>query len=778
MITPRLLAIIVIVLIFTVLIVSLVAYWNKGMKRKRMKMMRPITSIGKKTGPYPSGRVCFVTVVDRKSAEESPIFEKLVNDLGSDFHPVIVDRWDGFGNAFLLLIKKIHALPRGSLVVKTDASDVMMTRHDLSGFHKAFESFESDIVISGERVQRCARKDGTIKKNCGTHQQANQANQANAGFYAGTKEKLLEFMECVITYWAPPRSVSPENRKWDDQDAIQQFIKAGTPGFLGRLMIDTESVLVHTGAAESKDNYTKLPYGKVMLRGKMINPYFYHAPGGSKKRGIYDIALHAVQCPFFIRVGKTGGTEINYRFRRKPLSLPQGHLDSWVPIPGNKYFTIVRDPLERMISAFRMTIASIKYSEKCDTDTHNLHTGMPISGISCEGDYPPLQWTDENEWAEDLGTNPLAKPQMILEMRPDLRSTAGHLVFDHIYYFNQVPIEDILFVGRTTDLDAATDAISKLIGWSPTDTSISQPNNHARRNTVVSKTRLSDKARQNLLAYLMPEYVFLAKKFGIYFDGITLFNPERYTFGGSNPPVHHAYVINLPRRPDKAKRIKLVMAKIGLNGRYSIWPGYDASANGVEQLCPNSHEITEPGTIGCAYAHESVYNHIAGLDVPDKTWFFVFEDDAIPVVKNIRKRITEALSISEAEGRGMVQFGICGTCKPPRNNKRLDDYRWEGGKTCAHATAVQKKYADGIAASIRKDRCTVPCDISIKNFFTKHRGVIVMRKKFDPKNPSAQFYKSKIDDISNSNGLFGQYRPSAQSSDRRIANRKHFKLKK
>ena len=233
--------------------------------------------------------IFFVTAVDKENSKTNKIYKLLQQDLGSSFIPVIMDKWNGFGPAFNAIIKQIERLPQNSLVFKIDSLDVVVAKNPTAGLINAFQSFDADIVLSGEKGLRTRRNWSVDAKS------TKLPTQANGGFYGGHKEALLDFLYSVRKYASPPQfAVSASSPKWDDQDAIQQYLLAGTPGFNGKWVVDTKSELAHTGSFEDSSTFDFLPNSKVWhnKHHRMLTPFFYHGCGSSPNRGFFDAVQH------------------------------------------------------------------------------------------------------------------------------------------------------------------------------------------------------------------------------------------------------------------------------------------------------------------------------------------------------------------------------------------------------------------------------------------------------------------------------------------------------
>ena len=152
-----------------------------------------------------------------------------------------------------------------------------------------FRGFNTDVVISGElglRSRYYSLRPSTRTTN---------PTQANGGFWGGCKEPLLQFLYGICKYVKPPNFfTSSKNSNWDDQTAIQEYLKAKTPGFNGKWIIDDKSKLVHTGAWESSNTFSLLSNNQVLhIRyNRILTPFFYHGCGASPQRGFFNAVKH------------------------------------------------------------------------------------------------------------------------------------------------------------------------------------------------------------------------------------------------------------------------------------------------------------------------------------------------------------------------------------------------------------------------------------------------------------------------------------------------------
>jgi hypothetical protein len=227
-----------------------------------------------------TNKLFFVTSIDKKNSQTNKIYKQLKKDLGRMFKPVILEKWKGHGVAYNEMIKAVEKLPDDSLIFVMDSLDILAAKEiNSSNIIKAFKQEKTNILISGERGLRTINRTAKTKK----------PSQGNTGFYGGYKEDLLAFIREVIK---TKKMVKYTNKHWRDQTATQIYLKQKTPGFDGRWKIDTESKFIHTCAFETGNDF-KIIKSKIYHKptGRLLNPFFYHGPGLSIKRGVFKCPL-------------------------------------------------------------------------------------------------------------------------------------------------------------------------------------------------------------------------------------------------------------------------------------------------------------------------------------------------------------------------------------------------------------------------------------------------------------------------------------------------------
>ena len=251
-------------------------------------------------------QIIFITMIDwgRLVGSDIEAFCGLVRDLGDSLQVRLLPRWEGFGGKVKenLSILQEDASLMGKIVVFLDALDVSSTLRFKSkpgGFRAAFEMFGSDVVVGGERGIRDLDFDPStnLDRLFVERGKTTWPTQANAGFLVGRGQDLKRFLQALLDWGRPPNYfLDPDHQRWDDQTALQLFLRAGTPGFRGSWALDEKSRLVHTCAFDTMSNFVVGESEKVVWYradsesdsnqppDRVIDPFFYHGPGNSMKR--------------------------------------------------------------------------------------------------------------------------------------------------------------------------------------------------------------------------------------------------------------------------------------------------------------------------------------------------------------------------------------------------------------------------------------------------------------------------------------------------------------
>ncbi len=212
----------------------------------------------------------------------------------------------------------------------------------------------------------------------------------------------------------------------------------------------------------------------------------------------------------FIHIGKTGGSSVTHNYKTKEIHHRKPPNDK-----NKKYFTILRDPLDRTISAFNMYLAFVKlHDSKKLRNKYNLNNGSPVNStnLKSESRIAKIPYKTLNEWAEALGSDPNAHPDNLIKI---ISNNPGrklqHIVCDHRHYLEDITDDQLVYIGvyDKNNFDKTLNDISKLLN---------QPfsNKKMRENKVVTDKYLSPLGKRNLMRYLKPEYDFLINRFGFY----------------------------------------------------------------------------------------------------------------------------------------------------------------------------------------------------------------------------------------------------------------------
>ena len=263
------------------------------------------------------GGMRFISLVDFDSLEDYEGITRvcgLVRDLGETLWVRVLSEWAGFGGKVRENLSAVQTNPAlgKELVVLIDALDMFSVRHqgDPREFQAAFAGFGVDVVISGERGVRDFDFDPSQQEVGATPPRSfaeggitTWPTQANAGFLAGLGKDLEMFLSALLDWARPPNTpLDSHDPLWDDQTALQLFLRAGTPGFSGTWALDDHSILVHTCAFDQKENFEmdsdKQQIGyRVAGDGvpdrapdRILDPFFFHAPGNSAKRVCLNVS--------------------------------------------------------------------------------------------------------------------------------------------------------------------------------------------------------------------------------------------------------------------------------------------------------------------------------------------------------------------------------------------------------------------------------------------------------------------------------------------------------
>lgn len=207
--------------------------------------------------------------------------------------------------------------------------------------------------------------------------------------------------------------------------------------------------------------------------------------------------------PVFVHVPKTGGTSILVLF-----DVPEdGSIVKHHPIPGEKYFTVVRDPVDRFISSFNMWMAEHpKYRKKASKlDIWNGHPGSP--GYPAEFKAAEsFEWDNVNDFAEKLVPGS-REETFVKNPKNDITE---HIMKGAKWKMEAIPKDQWAYIGKNEEWDKTIKDISNLLDRKPNQ------RRAQRINKIVTDTHLSSKGRANLRKFLQPEYDYL-KSMGIHY---------------------------------------------------------------------------------------------------------------------------------------------------------------------------------------------------------------------------------------------------------------------
>ena len=274
------------------------------------------------------GGVRFISIVDFESlADEQGTSSvcRLAHELGESLGVRVLSEWVGFGGKVRenLSVLRTDPMLEKELVVLIDAFDTFNVRYrgDPREFQAAFAGFGADVVISGERGIRDLdfnpleqeippivtwwrgdfQAGGPLRDSRPPDRFAAGGStpwptQANAGFLAGLGKDLEMFLSALLDWARPPNThLDSYHWLWDDQTALQLFLRAGAPGFSGTWVLDDHSTLVHTCAYDKPENfvvdadnqqisYRVAGYGAPdRAPDRTLNPFFFHGAGNSAK---------------------------------------------------------------------------------------------------------------------------------------------------------------------------------------------------------------------------------------------------------------------------------------------------------------------------------------------------------------------------------------------------------------------------------------------------------------------------------------------------------------
>lgn len=202
----------------------------------------------------------------------------------------------------------------------------------------------------------------------------------------------------------------------------------------------------------------------------------------------------------FIHVGKCGGTTIDEAFKKHITRLKKIHTTQVVVNPTEYYFTVVRNPIDRFISAYRYAYALSHQIEEAKGNTNTLEGGNLAPKLLERGGYDSFikdaikDYKTPNDFAENFINNPILK-------------NIEHIKWGISEYFTPNVLEKIrknlIFVGRqeylNEDLKKFSSWISSPIEFTPLR--INKINEEFR-----SKELLSTKALSNIRNFYKNDY--------------------------------------------------------------------------------------------------------------------------------------------------------------------------------------------------------------------------------------------------------------------------------
>lgn len=216
--------------------------------------------------------------------------------------------------------------------------------------------------------------------------------------------------------------------------------------------------------------------------------------------------------PIFVHIGKTGGSTLKRAF---PTTWKKSiHLKKPKHKHGNSYITVVRDPIDRVISAYNHYLAATQIAKNSDIKK-TLQSGSPIHQspaklAACRNE--PVIWKSVDDWAKSLGNSDSYAKLLEIDKNA-LSDEICHIGIKHIlrgyqYYLSDLPADAFIYIGQTEDFDECLRVFSEILGTTP-------KKGIWRKNGIVTNKYLSPEGRKNLEMFLEPEYRFLREKFGI-----------------------------------------------------------------------------------------------------------------------------------------------------------------------------------------------------------------------------------------------------------------------
>jgi hypothetical protein len=202
----------------------------------------------------------------------------------------------------------------------------------------------------------------------------------------------------------------------------------------------------------------------------------------------------------FIHVGKCGGTTIDEAFKKHITRLKKIHTSKVIVNPNEYYFTIVRNPIDRFISAYRYAYALSHQIEEAKGNTNTLEGGNLAPKLLERGGYDVIiknaikDYKTPNDFAENFINNPILK-------------NIEHIKWGISEYFTPNVLEKIrknlIFVGRQEYLNEDLD---KFKSWINTPIEFTPLRVNRINEELRNKNQLSEKAIYNIKEFYRRDY--------------------------------------------------------------------------------------------------------------------------------------------------------------------------------------------------------------------------------------------------------------------------------
>jgi len=202
----------------------------------------------------------------------------------------------------------------------------------------------------------------------------------------------------------------------------------------------------------------------------------------------------------FIHVGKCGGTTIDEAFKKHITRLKKIHTSKVIVNPNKYYFSIVRNPIDRFISAYRYAYALSHQIEEAKGNTNTLEGGNLAPKLLEQGGYDVIiknaikDYKTPNDFAENFINNPILK-------------NIEHIKWGISEYFTPNVLEKIrknlIFVGRQEYLNEDLD---KFKSWINTPIEFTPLRVNRINEELRNKNQLSEKAIYNIKEFYRRDY--------------------------------------------------------------------------------------------------------------------------------------------------------------------------------------------------------------------------------------------------------------------------------